>query len=86
MTKDDNDAEISKQAGSLFAVKYDSSTITDPLQKKFIEANNNAKFTVSHLAGVVPADVTSEFGQALGKMALGKATPEEFVAMLKSKL
>ncbi len=83
MTKAENVAEISKQAGSLFAVKYDSSTIDDPLQKKFIEASNNASFTVPHLAGVVPADVVSEFGQALGKMALGEATPAEFVEMLK---
>ncbi|MDA3940826.1 MAG: extracellular solute-binding protein [Spirochaetia bacterium] len=83
MTKAENVAEISKQAGSLFAVKYDASTIDDPLQKKFIEASNNAAFTIPHLAGVVPADVVSEFGQALGKMALGEATPAEFVEMLK---
>jgi raffinose/stachyose/melibiose transport system substrate-binding protein len=83
MTKAENVAEISKQAGSLFAVKYDSSTIDDPLQKKFIEASNEATFTISHLAGVVPADVVSEFGQALGMMALGEATPAEFVEMLK---
>jgi len=83
MTKAENVAEISKQAGSLFAVKYDSSTIDDPLQKKFIEASNNASFTIPHFSGVVPADVVSEFGQALGKMALGDATPAEFVEMLK---
>ncbi len=83
MTKAENVAEISKQAGSLFAVKYDSSTINDPLQKKFIEASNQASFTIPHLAGVVPADVVSEFGQALGMMALGKATPAEFVENLK---
>jgi len=83
MTKAENVAEISRQAGSLFAVKYDASSIDDPLQQKFIEASNNASFTIPHLAGVVPADVVSEFGQALGKMALGDATPAEFVEMLK---
>lgn len=83
MTKAENVAEISKQAGSLFAVKYDASSIDDPLQQKFIEASNNATFTIPHLAGVVPTDVVSEFGQALGKMALGEATPAEFVEMLK---
>jgi fucose transport system substrate-binding protein len=83
MTKGDNVAQISKEAGSLFAVKFDASSIDDPLQQKFIEASNNASFTIPHLAGVVPADVVSEFGQALGKMALGEATPAEFVAMLK---
>ncbi|MGL1892919.1 MAG: extracellular solute-binding protein [Spirochaetaceae bacterium] len=83
MTKAENVAEISKQAGSLFAVKYDASSINDPLQKKFIEASNNASFTIPHLAGMVSAEVVSEFGQALGLMALDGATPEEFVAMLK---
>jgi len=83
MTEAENVAEISKQAGSLFAIKYDSSTISDPLQQKFIEASNNASFTIPHLASVVAADVVSEFGQALGSMALGESTPEEFVEMLK---
>ncbi|MBI9097443.1 MAG: extracellular solute-binding protein [Spirochaetaceae bacterium] len=83
MTKGENVAKISKQSGALFAVKYDASSIDDALQQKFIEASNNASFTISHLAGVVPADVVSEFGQALGKMALGEATPAEFVEMLK---
>ena len=83
MAKAENVARISKQAGSLFAVKFDASSIDDPLQKKFIEAANDASFTIPHLSGVSPAEVISEFGQALGKMALGDATPEEFVAQLK---
>ncbi len=83
MMKAENVAEISKQAGSLFAVKYDASTINDPLQKLFIEASNNASFTIPHLAGMVTAEVVSEFGQALGSMALGETTPAQFVAQLK---
>ncbi len=83
MSKPENVMSISKQSGALFAIKYDASTMNDPLQKKFIEASNNASFTNLHLAGIVTADVTSEFGQALGMMALGEATPTEFVEMLK---
>jgi len=83
MTKPENVMEISRQSGALFAIKYDSSTMNDPLQKKFITASNEASFTITHLAEKVNADVVSEFGQALGAMALGEATPEEFVEMLK---
>ena len=83
MTKAENVATISKDAGSLFAIKYDSSTMNDPLQKKFITASNDASFTITHLAEKVKADVVSEFGQALGSMALGESTPAEFVEMLK---
>ncbi len=83
MTKPENVARISKEAGSLFAIKYDSSSIEDPLQRKFIEASNDATFTVSHFSGKFPTEVVSTFGQALGSMALGQSTPEEFVEALK---
>lgn len=83
LTKPENVARISKEAGSLFAVKYDASSIDDPLQRKFIEASNNATFTVSHLSGKFPTEVVSTFGQALGEMALGQATPEDFVKALQ---
>ncbi|MDC7234148.1 MAG: ABC transporter substrate-binding protein [Spirochaetales bacterium] len=82
MSAPDNVARISKEAGSMFAIKFDSAMIDDPLQKSFIEAANSAAFTNKHLAGVFKAEVVSEFGQALGKMALGDATPAEFVEML----
>ena len=73
----------SAQIGFLQTNFAAAANAVDPLQKKFIEASNNASFTISHLAGVVPADVVSEFGQALGKMALGNATSAEFVEMHK---
>jgi len=83
MTKPENVAGISKEAGSMFAIRYDSSGISDPLQRQFIDAANNAKFTNVHLEGAFKTEVVSEFGQALGKMALDKATPQEFVEMLQ---
>jgi len=83
MTKPSNVAGISKDSGAMFAIKYDSSGITDPLQKQFIDVANNAKFTNVHLEGAFKTEVVSEFGQALGKMALEKATPQEFVEMLQ---
>lgn len=86
MTKPENAKQISLSSGSMLAVKFDVSGETvDPLQKQFIEASNNASFTVKALSFAVNTEVVTEFGQALGKMALGKATPEEFVAALKAK-
>ncbi|MCG8570413.1 MAG: ABC transporter substrate-binding protein [Spirochaetes bacterium] len=88
MTQPDNVKQISLAAGSLFAVKFDvgSGDNIDPLQKQFVEASNNATFTVKALSFAVNNEVVTAFGQELGKMALGKSTPEEFVAALKKKL
>jgi raffinose/stachyose/melibiose transport system substrate-binding protein len=84
MTMPDNVKKISLDAGSLFCVKleFGAADQVDPLQKKFMEASANAAFVVSHLQGNYPVSMINEFGQALGKMALGKATPAEFVQML----
>jgi raffinose/stachyose/melibiose transport system substrate-binding protein len=88
MTKGENVKKISMASGSLFAVKFDmgSGDTVDPLQKQFIEAVNNASFTVVNLENAVNSEVITEFGQELGKMALGKSTPEQFVEALKSKM
>lgn len=83
MSAPENVATISRDAGSMFAIKFDSSLIDDPLQKSFTEAASSATFTNKHLSGIFKAEVVSEFGQALGKMALGDATPAEFVKMLE---
>ena len=84
MSAPENVASISKEAGSMFAIKFDSGLIDDPLQKSFIEAANSATFTNKHLSGIFKAEVVTEFGQALGMMALGEATPAEFVKALEN--
>ncbi|MGC9313131.1 MAG: ABC transporter substrate-binding protein, partial [Sediminispirochaetaceae bacterium] len=63
---------------------FDASDDVDPLQKKFVEAQENASFVMNHLAAKFPASVVQEFGAALDQMALGKSTPEEFVQMLEA--
>lgn len=79
----ENVARISAEAGSLFAIKYDAGSIDDPLQKNFIEVNNNAAFIIMHLEGAFGAEVVAAFGQALGSLALGDSTPLEFVKALQ---
>jgi hypothetical protein len=39
---------------------------------------------VSHFQANYKTEVVAEFGQALGKMALGRATPQEFVQDLQA--
>jgi raffinose/stachyose/melibiose transport system substrate-binding protein len=88
MTKPENVKTISADAGSLFAVKFgfDAGEQVDPLQQKFIDASSNASFITTHLAFNYKTEVVQEFGQALGAMALGRATPKEFVEMLQAKV
>lgn len=85
MTMPDNVKKISLDAGSLFAVKLSltPNDKVDQLQAKFIAASKNAKFITTHFQANFPVSVVTEFGQALGAMALGKTTPEGFVKMLQ---
>ncbi len=84
MTEPDHVKRISMDSGALFAVKYPitDADVVDPLQKKFMEAASGATFMAEHFARKFESDVIAEFGQALAKMALGEATPEEFVQQI----
>lgn len=86
MTDPDNVKKISLDAGSLFCIKleFTAADQVDPLQQRFMEASANAAFVVSHFQGNYKKEVIDEFGQALGAMALGKATPAEFVELLQA--
>ncbi|MBN2553398.1 MAG: carbohydrate ABC transporter substrate-binding protein [Spirochaetales bacterium] len=87
MTEPDNVKKISLDAGSMFCVKFQfgAGDQVDPLQQKFIEASANAAFIVDHFQANYRTEVVQEFGQALGAMALGRATPKQFVEMLQAK-
>jgi len=82
MTEPDNVKMVSESAGSLFAVKYELGADADPLQREFVRAASEASFVIGHFQSQVDVSVIQEFGQALAAMALGEATPEEFVQML----
>jgi raffinose/stachyose/melibiose transport system substrate-binding protein len=86
MTLPENVKTVSKGAGSLFCIKTEFSTgeEIDPLQKQFMDASAMAAFVVSHFQANYKTEVVAEFGQALGKMALGRATPQEFVQDLQA--
>lgn len=86
MTEPENVKAISMDSGAMFAVKFQTGAgdAVDPLQKKFTDAVNDASFVGTHFATVYPSDVVAEFGQALAKMALGRATPAEFLQQIKS--
>ena len=86
MRSGNNVKSISLDAGSMFCVKFDFSAgdTVDPLAQKFSEASANAAFIVNHFQANYKTEVVQEFGQALGAMALGKATPKEFVEKLQA--
>lgn len=86
MSEPENAKRISMDSGSLMAPKFSlgEGDSVDPLQEKFLKAKADASFVVSHLSGRFPASVVQEFGAALDQLALGKATPEEFVEMLQA--
>ena len=82
MTDPENIQMMSEESGSLFAVKYELGAEADPLQREFVRAASEAEFVIGHFQSRYPVRVVSEFGQALAAMALGEATPAEFVQML----
>ena len=84
LTKPENVKLVSLDAGSLFAIKYsiDASDEIDPLQAAFVSASANASFIATHFQAQYSSQVVVEFGQALGAMALGRATPKQFVQQL----
>lgn len=84
ITRPENVKRISLDAGSMFAIKYSASEDEmDPLQARFIEAFSNAEFSVTHIQAQYPVDLIAELGQGFGALALGRQTPEEFVANLQ---
>ncbi|MDC7238110.1 MAG: extracellular solute-binding protein [Sphaerochaetaceae bacterium] len=85
MTTPENAAKISQASGAMLAVKTPGVT-GNRVQTQFNEAVNNASFLQTHFQFNFATDVMAEFGQALAKMASGKATAEEFVAQIASKI
>ncbi|MDD2232219.1 MAG: ABC transporter substrate-binding protein [Sphaerochaetaceae bacterium] len=83
MTTGENAKTVSEAAGSILAVKADI-TSTDKIQTQFFQEVADASFVVETFSAKFPVDVVAEFGQALAKMAQGKATPEQFVAQIAS--
>ena len=55
-----------------------------PCSRSSWRPRRSAAFIVSHFQANYKTEVVQEFGQALGTMALGQATPQQFVEMLQA--
>jgi raffinose/stachyose/melibiose transport system substrate-binding protein len=85
LTSPKNIARIAESSGAMFAIKTDYLP-TMGLQKQFYEVANSAKATAFDLEAALGAEVTLEFGQQLGALALGRITAEEFCALVDRKI
>ncbi len=85
LTSPKNITRIAESSGAMFAIKTDYLP-TKSLQKQFYEVANNAKSTAFDLEAALGAEVTLEFGQQLGALALGRITAEEFCSLVDRKI
>lgn len=78
-------AKIAETSGAMFAIKTDYVPVKN-LQKQFYTAANSAKTTAFDLEAALGSEVTLEFAQQLGALALGRITPEEFCSLVDRKI
>jgi raffinose/stachyose/melibiose transport system substrate-binding protein len=78
-------ARIAESSGAMFAIKSGYMPVK-PLQKQFYELANSVSTTSFDLEAALGAEVTLEFAQQLGALALGKITPQEFCALVDRKI
>ena len=85
LTSIDSINRIAEISGAMFAVE---STFRPevPLQKQFYTVAESAKSTSSDLEAALGAEVTLEFAQQLGALALGRISAEEFCALVDRKI
>ncbi|MBI9102288.1 MAG: extracellular solute-binding protein [Spirochaetales bacterium] len=88
MTKPENVKKISMDSGAMLAIKFGvgAGEDVDFVQGQFMNAVNDSSFVNTHFQANYATDVVAEFGQALAKMALGEATPEEFLQQIANKV
>ncbi|HKM08828.1 MAG TPA: extracellular solute-binding protein [Sphaerochaeta sp.] len=85
LTSAKNIARIAESSGAMFAIKTDYLP-TMGLQKQFYEVVNSAKAVAFDLEAALGAEVTLEFAQQLGALALGRISAEEFCALVDLKI
>jgi raffinose/stachyose/melibiose transport system substrate-binding protein len=69
----------------MFAIKTDYRPVK-ALQKQFYDVADAAKTTAFDLEAALGAEVTLEFAQQLGALALGRISAEEFCALVDRKI
>ena len=82
MTDPENVRFVSESAGSMFSIKYELTEAADPLQRAFVQAGSEASFVIGRFTDAYGVHVVDTFKEALAAMALGEATPAEFIQML----
>ncbi|MGE4584515.1 MAG: ABC transporter substrate-binding protein [Sphaerochaeta sp.] len=85
LTSPSSIAKIAETSGAMFAIKTDYRPVND-LQKQFYDVASSAKSTAFDLEAAMGAEVTLEFAQQLGALALGKISAEEFCALVDRKI
>ncbi|MDY4609826.1 MAG: extracellular solute-binding protein [Sphaerochaetaceae bacterium] len=85
LTKPESVARIAESSGAMFAIKNDYRP-ANVLQKQFYDIAAAASTTAFDLEAALGAEVTLEFAQQLGALALGRITPEEFCALVDKKI
>lgn len=84
LTDPENVGKIAKASGSLFYIKINDDSITDPIQKEINTQMKAAPYVVSNFQSQSPTTVTNEFPQALSSLVLGEFPSQKFVDELNS--
>jgi raffinose/stachyose/melibiose transport system substrate-binding protein len=85
LTKPANIKTIAESSGAMFAINTDY-TPSDSLPKQFYDTAAKYTRTASDLEAALGAEVTLEFAQQLGALALGRISPAEFCALVDKKI
>lgn len=84
ITEPERVLELSASSGSLFAIDYDTATITDPVQVEIVKQSSEASFMVPYFQSAMSQKVVSAFPSALESLVLDEVDAQGFVDMLKS--
>jgi raffinose/stachyose/melibiose transport system substrate-binding protein len=84
LTSPENIKKIAETSGAMFAITTDY-TPGESLQKQFYDLAAKYPQTADDLEAALGAEVTLEFAQQLGALALGRVSPEEFCALVERK-
>jgi raffinose/stachyose/melibiose transport system substrate-binding protein len=85
MTEPKNVQRIQEISGAQFAIKTEAKP-ANHLQKQFNDLAANVTIAAADLDTALGSEVTLEFTQQLGALALGKITAEEFTRLVNAKI
>jgi len=88
MTMPDNVKKLSLSSGAMFTIKFDftPSTPVEKGIKRFMDLVNNASFIFDSMETALGPAAVAEFGQQLGKLALGQTTEIDMLKAIQKKM